>query len=52
MSEIQVYSNNTGQRLKNFDNIIMGGRLANYQYYDMDQVFHAALVAVDKEFGK
>ena len=37
---------------KKLDNIIMGGRLANYQYYDMDQVFHAALVAVDKEFGK
>lgn len=37
---------------KNLDNIIMGGRLANYQYYDMDQVFHAALVAVDNEFNK
>ncbi|MDN6207808.1 MAG: UDP-galactopyranose mutase [Lactococcus sp.] len=37
---------------KKLEKIIMGGRLANYQYYDMDQVFHAALVAVDKEFGK
>ncbi|GHU43307.1 UDP-galactopyranose mutase [Bacilli bacterium] len=32
------------------DKVIMGGRLANYQYYDMDQVFQAALVAVEKEF--
>jgi UDP-galactopyranose mutase len=34
------------------DKVIMGGRLGSYQYYDMDQVFHAALVAVEKEFGK
>lgn len=33
-------------------NIIFGGRLGNYQYYDMDQVFGAALKAVEKEFGK
>lgn len=32
--------------------IIFGGRLGNYQYYDMDQVFGAALKAVEKEFGK
>ncbi|MDT2926301.1 UDP-galactopyranose mutase [Lactococcus lactis] len=32
------------------DNVIFGGRLGNYQYYDMDQVFGAALKAVDKEF--
>ncbi len=28
----------------------MGARLGNYQYYDMDQVFNAALGAVEKEF--
>ncbi|MCI3859714.1 UDP-galactopyranose mutase [Lactococcus garvieae] len=33
-------------------NVIFGGRLGNYQYYDMDQVFGAALKAVEKEFGK
>lgn len=33
-------------------NTIFGGRLATYQYYDMHQVFAAALVAVDKEFEK
>lgn len=31
-------------------NVIFGGRLGNYQYYDMDQVFGAALKAVEKEF--
>ena len=30
--------------------VIFGGRLGNYQYYDMDQVFNAALKAVEKEF--
>ncbi|BAK57642.1 UDP-galactopyranose mutase [Lactococcus garvieae] len=33
------------------DNVIFGGRLGNYQYYDMDQVFGAALKVVEKEFG-
>lgn len=35
---------------KQLDKVIMGGRLGNYQYYDMDQVFNAALGAVEKEF--
>lgn len=33
-------------------NIIFGGRLGQYRYYNMDQVIEAALLAVDKEFGK
>ncbi|AJA56777.1 UDP-galactopyranose mutase [Lactococcus lactis] len=33
-------------------NVIFGGRLGNYQYYDMDQVFGAALKVVEKEFDK
>jgi UDP-galactopyranose mutase len=32
------------------DNVLFGGRLGNYQYYDMDMVFAAALKAVIKEF--
>ena len=32
------------------NNVIFGGRLGQYRYYNMDQVLHAALVAVDKEF--
>ena len=31
------------------DNILFGGRLGNYQYYDMDKVIAAALTAVEKE---
>lgn len=32
--------------------VIFGGRLGQYKYYDMDKVIAAALVAVDAEFGK
>lgn len=32
-------------------NIIFGGRLAEYRYYDMHQVIASALVGVKKEFG-
>lgn len=32
------------------NNVIFGGRLGQYRYYNMDQVLHAALVAVNKEF--
>ncbi|MFS0864567.1 UDP-galactopyranose mutase [Fredinandcohnia sp. 179-A 10B2 NHS] len=33
------------------DDVIFGGRLATYKYYDMHQVIGAALVAVDREFS-
>ena len=33
-----------------FGNVIFGGRLGNYQYYDMDQVIGSALKSVKKEF--
>lgn len=33
-------------------NVLFGGRLGQYRYYNMDQVLHAALTAVDKEFSK
>ena len=33
-------------------NIIFGGRLGEYRYYDMDAVIAAALDMVQKEFGK
>ena len=32
--------------------VIFGGRLGQYKYYDMDKVIAAALTAVDDEFGK
>ena len=33
------------------NNVIFGGRLGQYRYYNMDQVLHAALTAVNQEFG-
>lgn len=33
-------------------NVVFGGRLANYQYYDMDQVFGIALKDISKEFDE
>lgn len=33
------------------ENIIFGGRLGEYKYYDMDQVIAAALECVAKELG-
>lgn len=33
-------------------NVIFGGRLGNYKYYDMDKVIDAALTAVKDEFGE
>ena len=36
----------------NTPNVIFGGRLGNYKYYDMDKVIEAALCAVNKEFGE
>lgn len=33
------------------ENVIFGGRLGNYKYYDMDKVIEAALEVVKKEIG-
>jgi len=37
---------------KNCPNVIFGGRLAEYKYYDMDKVILKALETCDKEFGE
>ena len=34
---------------KNEPNVIFGGRLGNYKYYDMDKVIEAALELADQE---
>ena len=36
----------------NETNVIFGGRLGEYKYYDMDQVIATALNCTEKEFGK
>ena len=33
------------------DNVIFGGRLGQYKYYDMDKVIEAALDAAEAELG-
>lgn len=33
------------------ENVIFGGRLGNYKYYDMDKVIEAALETCEKELG-
>ena len=33
------------------DNVIFGGRLAEYKYYDMDKVLESALKRAKEEFG-
>ncbi len=37
---------------KNVDQVIFGGRLAEYRYYDMHQIIASALVAIKKEFNE
>ena len=32
-------------------NVIFGGRLGEYKYYDMDKVIESAFACVKKEFG-
>ena len=39
------------QEADGIKNVIFGGRLGSYKYYDMDQVFAAALDATRKELG-
>ena len=36
---------------KKSENVIFGGRLAEYRYYDMDKTVASALAAVRREFG-
>ena len=33
------------------ENVIFGGRLAEYKYYDMDKVIESVMNAAAKEFG-
>ena len=40
------------QRAAQEKNVLFGGRLGQYKYYDMDKVIEAALSAVEKEFAE
>jgi UDP-galactopyranose mutase len=37
---------------KTTPNVVFGGRLGMYKYYDMHQVIAAALVTINKEFNE
>lgn len=45
-----LYKRYTELAAEQYKNVIFGGRLGMYRYYNMDQVIMAALVAVKKEF--
>lgn len=39
------------ERMKQCPNVIFGGRLGEYKYYDMDKVMEAALRKAEEEFA-
>lgn len=46
----ELYRKYTELALREAGNVIFGGRLGQYRYYNMDQVIAAALETVDEEF--
>lgn len=48
----KLYSSYVKLARKNYSNVIFGGRLGQYRYYNMDQTIMAALQTVNKEFGE
>ena len=47
----EIYSKYKEESLKLNDNVLFGGRLAEYKYYDMHQVIKSALDFVNKEIN-
>ncbi len=47
-----LYKEYTELAAKNDDNVVFGGRLGQYRYYNMDQTIMSALRLVKSEFGK
>lgn len=47
----KLYSSYVKLSRKDYPNVVFGGRLGQYRYYNMDQVIMAALQMVRKEFG-
>lgn len=48
----ELYSKYVGLARENCPNVIFGGRLGQYRYYNMDQTIMAALQTVKKEFSE
>ena len=47
----QIYKSYATEARKSHPEIIFGGRLGKYRYFDMDQVFNDAFNTVRQEFG-
>ena len=48
----ELYSSYVKLARKDYPNVVFGGRLGQYRYYNMDQTIMAALQTVNKEFGE
>ncbi|WP_404351395.1 UDP-galactopyranose mutase [Companilactobacillus paralimentarius] len=48
----ELYSNYVKLARSEYPNVIFGGRLGQYRYYNMDQTIMAAMQIVKKEFGE
>ncbi|MCV3322450.1 UDP-galactopyranose mutase [Pediococcus ethanolidurans] len=48
----ELYTRYVELAKKNASNVVFGGRLGQYRYYNMDQTIMAALQTVKKEFGE
>ncbi|GAQ02422.1 UDP-galactopyranose mutase [Companilactobacillus farciminis] len=48
----RLYSNYVNLARSEYPNVIFGGRLGQYRYYNMDQTIMASLEAVKREFGE
>ncbi|RRG17846.1 UDP-galactopyranose mutase [Weissella viridescens] len=50
-TNMAIYKQYAALARQHQDQVVFGGRLGQYRYYDMDQVFHAALNLVRQEFN-
>jgi len=48
----ELYSSYVKMARRDYPNVIFGGRLGQYRYYNMDQTIMAALQTVKREFGE
>lgn len=50
-TNMAIYKQYAALARQHQNQVVFGGRLGQYRYYDMDQVFHAALTLVRQEFN-